>query len=165
MTGLAAGFSRQYACLTGKAPFRESGFFMDEFDALLLSLLRRDARAPVVTLAHSISLSRSATQARIARLIEQGHIRGFTIVEGGKAAQTAHFFIKLRSGYKCAQVVPKLKKEAGVLSINSIAGAFDILIKAEAQTMEGIESLRSTMVEIAGISDVTTMMVLERHLN
>ena len=138
---------------------------MDDFDALLPTQLRRDARAPIVSLASAIGLSRSATQARIARLIEHGHITGFTIVEGGKAAQTAHFFIKLKTGFKCAQVVPKLKKVAGVLSIHSIAGTFDILVKAEAQTMEGIEALRSSIVEISGIFEVTTMMVLERHLN
>lgn len=138
---------------------------MDDFDAQLLTQLRRDARAPIVALANAIGLSRSATQARIARLIEQGQITGFTIVEGGKAAQTAHFFIKLSAGFKCTQVVPKLKKAVGVLSIHSIAGAFDIVVKAEAQTMEGIEALRASIVEIIGIADVTTMMVLERHLN
>ena len=52
-----------------------------------------------------------------------------------------------------------------MLSIHSIAGTFDILVKAEAQTMEGIEALRSSIVEISGIFEVTTMMVLERHLN
>ena len=138
---------------------------MDAFDSLLLTQLRRDARAPIITLANAIGLSRSATQARIARLIDNGLVTGFTIVEGGKAAQTAHFLIKLQNGFRCAQVVSKLKKCAGIISIHSVAGAHDILVKAEADTMEGIETTRSFMAGTAGIAEVTTMMVLERHLN
>lgn len=138
---------------------------MDKIDNQLLTELRRDARAPIVVLARAIGLSRSATQARIKRLVDHGNITGFTIVESGHAAQTAHFLVKLKTGYKCKQILPALKKLAGVLQIHSIAGSFDILIQSEAAGMDGIEFIRVSIVETTGVENVTTMAVLERHLN
>ncbi|WP_080606022.1 MULTISPECIES: AsnC family transcriptional regulator [Sinorhizobium] len=45
---------------------------LDEKDLKLISLLRRNARAPIVALARHIGLSRSATQDRMARLEGSG---------------------------------------------------------------------------------------------
>jgi len=55
---------------------------MDAKDKLLLTLLRRDARQPVVALARELNLSRSATQDRLARLQDTGVIGGFTVADG-----------------------------------------------------------------------------------
>ena len=147
-----------------KRRFRRGGT-LDQIDQLLLSELRRNARAPIVGLARAIGLSRSATQARIKRLIDLGMISGFTIVESAKAAQTAHFSVKLKAGFKCIQIVPKLKTLAGVIRIHSVTGASDILIQCEAADMQGIELVRTSIVEISGVEAVTTMIVLARHLN
>jgi Lrp/AsnC family transcriptional regulator, leucine-responsive regulatory protein len=83
---------------------------MDDKDRILIAMLSKDARRPIVALARDISLSRSATQDRLARLVASGAIAKFTIVEGqaGEARQTAHLLVKLEKGFKCAQVVPKI---------------------------------------------------------
>ena len=138
---------------------------MDKIDNQLMTELRRDARAPIIALARAIGLSRSATQARIKRLVDKGFITGFTIVESLQAAQTAHLLVKLKSGFKCAQIVPKLKKHSGIIRIHSVTGTSDILIQCESAATEGIETIRSAVVETPGVETVTTMIVLERHLN
>eukprot|EP01036_Dinobryon_divergens_P016650 gene16650-22584_t len=52
---------------------------MDDTDRELISLLRADARTPVVTLAKKLRLARATVQNRISRLESDGMIVGYTL--------------------------------------------------------------------------------------
>jgi Lrp/AsnC family transcriptional regulator, leucine-responsive regulatory protein len=139
---------------------------MDDKDRLLISLLKRDARRPIVALARDLGLSRSATQERLAKLISSGAISSFTIVEGKANAieQAAYILIRLEKGKTCAQVVPKLKVIDFVTSIHSVAGLFDLVVRVDASSVSGLESSRSKIAAVLGVAEVTTLISLERHL-
>jgi DNA-binding Lrp family transcriptional regulator len=140
---------------------------VDERDRKLLTILRRDARRPIVALARDINLSRTATQERLARLQASGVIRGFTTVEqeGPAGRQCAYLSIQLDRGFRCAQVVPKLKAVAGVSLIHSVSGPIDLIVRAEGADVAEIEQCRSTIAAIEGVGSVSTSIVLERHLD
>lgn len=140
---------------------------MDEKAAILLAALRKDARRTLVALARDISLSRSATQERLERLLRSGVIRGFTTVEGtaSKGRTSAHFLLKHQPGRTCAQLVPKLRRILGIISIHSVAGAIDLVIEAEGADIGAIESIRSAIADLPEVAEITTFMVLERHLD
>ncbi len=139
---------------------------MDDKDRLLLTLLRRDARRSIVALARDLDLSRSATQERLAKLQASGVIRGFTLVEGAQTAprQSAYLTVTFEPGYRCAQVVPKLKQIPLVALIHSLTGPVDLLLRIDADTMAEIESSRSAIAALKGVATVSTSVVLERHL-
>lgn len=138
---------------------------MDDKDRLLLTLLRRDARQPVVALARDLGLSRTATQDRLARLQSSGAIAGFTLVEGRDAArETAYLSVSFASGYRCAQVVPKLKRIPAVETIHSVTGPVDLILRVAAESVGGIEAARAAVAEVPGVAQVSTHVVLERHL-
>lgn len=138
---------------------------MDDKDRLLLTLLTRDARRPVVALARDLGLSRSATQDRIARLQASGAIRGFTIVAGAEAArETAWLNVTFEPGKRCADIVPKLKTLPAVTAIHSVSGEVDLVLRVEGETIARIEEARSKIAGIPGVADVSTHIVLERHL-
>jgi Lrp/AsnC family leucine-responsive transcriptional regulator len=139
---------------------------MDAKDRLLLTLLRRDARRSIVALARDLGLSRSATQERLAKLRMSGAIGGFTVIEGAKGAadHTAHLLVRFQAGKQCAQVVPKLTKIPAIAAIHSVAGTIDLMVRVEAATMPEIEAARAAVVATPGVAEVTTFIVLERHL-
>lgn len=135
---------------------------MDDKDRLLLTLLRRDARQPVVALARALGLSRTATQDRLAKLQASGAIARFTIVDGdGSHRDSAYLMVKLEPGHRCAQLVPKVRKLPAVEAIDSIAGPFDMVIRVRADHVDGIESARTAVVTMPGVAEVTTHVVLE----
>lgn len=140
---------------------------MDEKDALLISLLRKDARRPIVALARAVALSRSATQERLAKLTATGAISKFTIVEGGanNNQQAAHMLLRLEKGFKCAQIVPKLKAIHSTTVIHSVAGLYDLVVRVDSINMAELEAARASIAAISGIADVTTLVALERQLN
>lgn len=136
---------------------------MDEKDRLLLGLLRRDARRSVVALARDLGLSRTATQDRLAKLQSTGAITRFTIVDGNNSPRDCAFLIvKLSPGCRCAQIAPKIRKILTVEAIDSIAGPFDMIIRVAAENVEAIEKVRTEVVVMPGVAEVTTHVVLER---
>ena len=139
---------------------------MDEKDRLLLTLLKRDARRPVVALARDLGLSRSATQDRLARLQASGAIAGFTLAEGGAPAarETAWLMVRFEAGKRCAEVVPKLKCIPAVASIHSVSGVLDLILRVEGESVAALEAVRSAVAAVPGVADVSTHIVLERHL-
>ena len=139
---------------------------MDDKDRLLMTLLRRDARASSVALARDLGLSRSATQERLAKLVASGAISGFTTVEGPRegARQSAYLMLSFEPGYRCAQVVPRLKKIAGVALIHSVTGPTDLLLRLDGESVADFETARAAIADVRGVASVTTAVVLERHL-
>lgn len=138
---------------------------MDDKDRLLLGLLRRDARRPVVALARDLGLSRTATQDRLAKLQASGAIAGFTIVGGnGQAREMAYFMIRLERGARCAQIAPKVRTMPTVEAIHSVTGAIDMIVCVAAEHVEGIERTRVELAGLAGVAEVSTHVVLERFV-
>lgn len=140
---------------------------MDDRDRLLLDLLRRDSRRPIVALARDLNLSRSATQERLAKLLSSGVIDGFTIREGSRAGSrhSAYLMASFEPGFRCAQIVPKLHGIAAIGMIHSVTGPIDLVIRVDAADIAGIEASRSAVAAITGIASVSTSVVLERHLD
>lgn len=139
---------------------------MDDKDRLLITLLRRDARRPIVALARDLGLSRSATQERLAKLQASGAIRGFTLVEdeGQAGRQSAYLLVTFEAGRRCAEIVPKVKRIAGVGLIHSLTGPVDLIVRIDADSVPAIEAGRAAVAAVPGIASVSTSIVLERHL-
>jgi Lrp/AsnC family transcriptional regulator, leucine-responsive regulatory protein len=139
---------------------------MDDKDRLLMALLAKDARRPLVALARDLNLSRSAAQERLAKLVASRAIAKFTIVEGqpGEARQTAHLLVKLEKGFKCAQVVPKILACAAASAVHSVAGEHDLVIRLDAAGLDGIEAARASLAALSGVASIVTMVTLQRHL-
>lgn len=139
---------------------------MDDKDRLLLSLLRRDARRPVVALARDLGLSRTATQDRLARLQASGAIARFTIVDGdGRARESAYLMVKLATGTRCAQIAPKIRTLPAVEAIHSVTGAIDMIVRVAAEHVDGLEKARAEVAGLAGVAEVSTHIVLERLMD
>ena len=138
---------------------------MDDKDRLLLALLRRGARRPIVALARDLGLSRTATQDRIAKLEASGAILGYTVIEGEEGGrERAYLTVRFAPGFRCAQVVPRLKAIAAIELIHSVTGPVDLIVRVAAETVGGIEAARAAIAETPGVAEVATHVVLERHL-
>lgn len=139
---------------------------MDDKDKRLLSLLRRNARLPIVALARELNLSRSATQERLAKLEKSGAVAGYTVVEGSPnaARQSAHILVRLEPGRHCSQIVPRIRGLPYITGIDSITGVVDMIVNVDADTMESVEEIRNAIAKVAGVAGVTTHMVLHRHV-
>ena len=141
---------------------------LDDIDLKLISLLKRDARKPVVALAKAVGLSRSAVQGRLARLEEDGTIRGYTVVLGpaGGRSPGAKAVLLLTIGSRpCATVIQRFRDWPEIKACWSVAGtAIDAVVIVEAADNEELGTVRARLAEVAGVTAITTAPVLNTIL-
>ena len=78
--------------------------------------------------------------------------------------EAASAVLRLQPSGTCAKIVGKLRRIPGIVSIHSVSGALDMVIAAEGADIAAIERIRSTMADFPEVAEITTLIVLERHL-
>ena len=131
-------------------------------DEQLLSLLREDARAATADIARRLGLSRTTVQNRIARLEQQGVIRGYTVrvneeVERGHIR--AHILVTVLPKQMPA-VVQALHAMPEVRSLHSVSGAHDLVAMGVVPTVAEMDELTDRIGAIAGVERTTSSVIL-----
>lgn len=140
---------------------------LDELDGRILALLEANGRESATKLAAKVGLSRSAVQERVARLERDGIIQGYTIRRGSggpPAGVDAYLSVRLERPV-CTRVAPLLRELPEVLSIESLAGELDMLIRVRVPDMAALNTLRERVAHLPEVRTVTTAPVLAVHLD
>jgi DNA-binding Lrp family transcriptional regulator len=103
---------------------------LDRIDRAILRLLQQDGRASIRSVAERVHVSRANAYARIARMMEDGVIRGFTArVDHERAGQGASAYVTLKIVQNSWRTVRgQLLELPGVEHIALVSGDFDVLM-------------------------------------
>ena len=103
---------------------------LDRIDRAILRLLQQDGRASVRSVAERVHVSRANAYARIARMMDDGVIRGFTArVDHERAGQGASAYVTLKIVQNSWRTVRgKLLELPGVEHMALVSGEFDVLM-------------------------------------
>ena len=135
---------------------------MDELDRKLLALLRSNARETTVILARKLKVSRGTVQNRIAKMMAERRIQGFTI-------RTAPDFEESRvraimciaiEGEQSAKVIRALRGFAEVEDIHTTNGRWDLVVALVTDTLAGFSQALDQIRMIAGIAATETSILL-----
>lgn len=139
---------------------------LSETDQRLLRILESDARKPVVALAKAVGLSRSAVQARLYRLEDEGVIAKYTIVRGDDHSEPKlNVLFQLKTSGS-ETLIPKLKDHCEVQYAWAVAGcAYDLLLLVSVDTADQISGFRAMLTRMEGILVIDTALVLARHFD
>ena len=139
---------------------------LDAIDQTLLTELRENARCPVALLARKVGLSRTAVQARIARLERDKVITGYGVRTGNayeRSQVQAH--VMLTVGLKLASPVEAaLRKIPEVRSLLSISGAYDMIAIVQADSIERLDALIDRIGLLDGVERTHTSVVLSTRI-
>lgn len=138
---------------------------LDAIDHALLNELRENARIPVALLARKVGLSRTAVQARMARLERDKVIAGYGVRSGDAYERSliqAH--VMLTVGPKLSgPVETALRKIPEVRSLLSISGTYDLIAIVQAGSIEALDALIDRIGLIDGVERTHTSVVLSRR--
>ncbi|MFC7537225.1 Lrp/AsnC family transcriptional regulator [Sphingomonas sp. GCM10030256] len=137
---------------------------LDEIDEHLLSLLDKNARKPVVALAKAVGLSRTAVQGRLARLEDEGTIRGYTVVRGRVPddAPVKALLLLCIGTRPCATVIRRFEDWPEVTACWSVAGpTIDAVLMVKASSNEALGEVRARLAEVPGVTSITTAPILK----
>ena len=138
---------------------------MDATDQQLLSLLRKDARTSVATLANKLGVSRGTVANRLRKLEDAQVIVGYTLQLRPDAEPTAirAWMWVLVDGNQTRAVVASLLGEPGVASLHDTNGRWDLLAELRADSMAELSRLLERVRLTAGIRNTETSILLSSH--
>jgi DNA-binding Lrp family transcriptional regulator len=135
---------------------------MDETDRKLLALLRANAREPAAGLAKKLKVSRGTVQNRIARLLSDRTIRGFTIKTAPEAegARVRAMMCIAIEGEKSAKVIRALSGFAEVEHVYTTNGRWDLVAEINTDTLARFSQALDHIRLIEGIAATETSLLL-----
>ena len=145
--------------LMGKLP-------VNDLDASILALLKRNARMSVTQMSHELGASRVTIDAHIKKMEQSGVITGYTVTLG------AEEFRHNVSGWIMITVEANREESAIDMLINmteisrlfTTNGRWDLAAEIQTQTLETFDSAISRLRKIPGIKETDTILLLSSRL-
>ena len=135
---------------------------MNDLDASIIALLKRNARMSVTQMAHELGASRVTIDAHIKKMEQSGVIAGYTVTLG------AEEFQQNVSGWILINVDAN-KEEAAIRNLSSMpeiarlfttTGRWDLAAEIQTQTLETFDTAISRLRQIPGIKETDTSLLL-----
>lgn len=138
---------------------------IDDTDRRLISLLRRDARLSVATLAHKLGVSRGTVSNRLRKLEDEQVIVGYTVrlrpeAEPDRIRAWAGILVE---GNQTHEVVSHLLGEPGVVALHDTNGRWDLLAELQAGSMAELSHVLERVRLIKGIRSSETSILLTSY--
>ena len=134
---------------------------MDELDRRLLALLRHNARESVVVLARKLRVSRGTVQNRIAKMMTEKRILGFTVRAAGDGEDRVRAVMSIAiEGGQTAKVVKALKGFAEIESLFTTNGRWDLVATLNTANLAEFSRALDAIRLIAGIGATETSLLL-----
>lgn len=136
---------------------------MDATDQQLLSLLRKDARASIATLAQKLGVSRGTVTNRIARLEDAGVIVGYTVrLRPDAEPNEIRAWMSIAvEGNETRAVIASLLGEPGVASLHDTNGRWDLLAGLQVASLAELSNVLERIRGIPGITATETSVHLK----
>jgi DNA-binding Lrp family transcriptional regulator len=138
---------------------------MDATDQQLLSLLRKDARTSVATLANKLGVSRGTVSNRVTKLEDAGIIVGYTVKLRPEAqpSEISAWMSVAVEGNETRSVIASLLGEPGVATLHDTNGRWDLLAELRAANLAELSRVLERIRLIRGISSTETSIHLETY--
>ena len=138
---------------------------MDATDQQLISLLRKDARTPVATLATKLGVSRGTVTNRVTKLEDAGVIVGYTVRlrPDAQPSEISAWMSIAVEGNETRAVIASLLGEPGVATLHDTNGRWDLLAELRAANLSALSQVLERIRLIRGISNTETSIHLETY--
>ena len=134
----------------------------DSLDRELISILRKDGRAPVSKLAEILRVSRGTVQNRLDRLLDSGLILGFTIrarEDLDRDTVRAVMLIEV-VGRSTSQVIRRLRGIPELHRLHTTNGAWDLVAEIRASNLQEFDAVLRRVRETDGVLNSETSILL-----
>jgi DNA-binding Lrp family transcriptional regulator len=138
---------------------------MDDTDRALISLLRKDARANIATLAAKLKVSRGTVTNRLRKLEDDQVIVGYSVRlrPDAEPNQIRAWMGVLVEGNQTRAVIASLLGEPGVEALHDTNGRWDLLAEVRAQNMNELSQVLERIRLVKGIANTETSIQLATY--
>jgi DNA-binding Lrp family transcriptional regulator len=138
---------------------------MDDTDRELISLLRKDARMNIATLATKLGVARGTVRNRLSKLERGQVIVGYSVRlrPDAQPNQIRAWMGVLVEGNQTRTVIASLLGEPGVEALHDTNGRWDLLAEIRAQSMNELSQVLERIRLIKGIANTETSILLTTY--
>ena len=138
---------------------------MDDTDRQLISLLRKDARTNVATLAAKLGVSRGTVTNRLRKLEDEQVIVGYTVRlrPDAEPNQLRAWMAVHVEGNQTRAVIASLLGEPGVAALHDTNGRWDLLAELRAENLAELSRVLERVRLVRGIRSTETSIHLETY--
>lgn len=141
---------------------RRNAGVRDALDEKLIALLSQDARMTLTALAQKLALSRTAVQARMARLERDKVILGYRAVLAAGEEEGLRAVLSLVFNQRpCEPVVARFRHWPEITRYYSVTGAVDGVAIVRTATPQDLSKLVDRLSAIEGVESVRSAVVLK----
>lgn len=135
----------------------------DRIDQQLISLLRSNARMPIVDLARKLHVSRATVQNRMTRLEKEQVLLGYTVKLRADIEElpVRALMSLVTENKKEAIVIRKLRGHPNVKVVHHTAGHWDLIAEIGADSLSSFNRIIGELRLIDGVSTTETSLLLE----
>lgn len=137
---------------------------LDDTDRKILDILKDNARASVSEIARKVHKSRTAVEARIAKMEQHGPIKGYRtlIDEGAKATNgTSLMLLKNSELNVCNDIWTRIKDKPGIVDVFSLFGEhLDMVVILEHSQITQVIDFKEDLLQTGLVEDIRIMPVL-----
>lgn len=140
---------------------------MDLLDRQIITLLRRDSRRSISSLALELGVSRATVSTRIEKLERTGEIVGYTVVLKADAVGEpvrGVTFVEI-AGQATDRVIKALSGFSEVQAIHTTNGKWDLVVELGASSLLELDSVLGKFRQIHGIANSETNLLLATPLS
>lgn len=137
-------------------------YAFDSLDRELISLLRRDGRAPLSKLATILQVSRGTVQNRLDRLQDSGAILGFTVrVRDDYGLDTIRALMMVEvAGRSTTQIIRQMRGIPELVALHTTNGAWDLIAEIQTGSLAEFDRVLRDVRMIEGVLNSETSLIL-----
>ncbi len=139
---------------------------MNDLDASIIALLKRNARMSVTQMSHELGASRVTIDAHIKKMEQSGVITGYTVTLGAEEFRhnvSGWIMINVDANKEEA-AIEKLISMPEISRLFTTNGRWDLAAEIQTQTLETFDTTISRLRQISGIKETDTSLLLSSRI-
>ena len=139
---------------------------MNNLDASIIALLKRNARMSVTQMSHELTVSRVTIDSHIKKMETSGVITGYTVTLGAEEFRhnvSGWIMINVLANEE-ENIITKMISMPEITRLHTTNGRWDLAAEIQTSTLEAFDTAISRLRQIPGIKDTDTSLLLSSRI-
>ena len=139
---------------------------MNDLDASIIALLKRNARMSVTQMSHELAVSRVTIDSHIKKMETSGVITGYTVTLGAEEFRhnvSGWIMINVLANEE-ENIITKMISMPEITRLHTTNGRWDLAAEIQTSTLEAFDTAISRLRQIPGIKDTDTSLLLSSRI-
>ena len=139
---------------------------MNNLDANIIALLKRNARMSVTQMSHELGVSRVTIDSHIQKMETSGVITGYTVTLGAEEFRhnVSGWIMINVSANEEEDIIAKMISMPEITRLYTTNGRWDLAAEIQTSTLEAFDTAISRLRQIPGIKDTDTSLLLSSRI-